>query len=548
MTDNLQEITMLVSYLVPLVVLVVIMLQIHFFRKNKSRMAEYSKIFEKEKTWIISYDEETGFVSGIEGYGNDIFKSIKESINEYLKHNSGSVIEFSLLKDAVDRHCDSVENEIETLTPVPLFCGLAGTMAGVIIGLFSLLYTGSISALLNAGAGNFGAAANGVNDLLTGVAWAMSASIVGIFLTTRSSLLFKNNKLVGDAGKNTFLAWLQSKLLPELPSDTSQALSSLVNNLNSFNTTFAKNTTGLGSALDKVNQSYSIQAEIIKAVQDMDVMKMAQANVSVLKELKDCTGKLELFNRYLNDVQGYTDAIHKFTARFDQESARLHVLEEIQQFFMRHKAEIAKDVGEADVALNGALQELKDSANTNIEELNKSFIKQSQSFEEIIKEEKEEFSQLIEDLKAKFSFQLEQIPMFEKRLATISQVPAKLDELILRIEDSNRKLSNNLTSALERRQAYNTLQNDSSSGPSSSDIHFEIPKWIKYAIISAVAVIAITCMVNMIHNVWVKPHLDEGAINTIYLKQQKANEELLNRVIETSQNMNGTMPKDSLAN
>lgn len=60
----------------------------------------------------------------------------------------------------------------------------------------------------------------------------------------------------------------------------------------------------------EVNESYRIQGDVIKAVHDMDVMKMAKANVRVLEELKECTDKLEQFNEYLDDIHGYTDAIH----------------------------------------------------------------------------------------------------------------------------------------------------------------------------------------------------------------------------------------------
>ena len=346
------------SLIVPIIVLAIILLQIIFFIKNVQRMIEYKKIFEEENSWGIAHNPETDFVSGIYGKGNEVFTSIKDSINKYLGNNSGSVIDFSLLKDAVDRHCDSVENDINTLTPVPLYCGLAGTMAGVIVGLGSLLSTGSITALLSSGQGNFGDAANGVNDLLEGVAWAMIASICGIFLTTVGSILFKRYKLKGESGKNTFLAWLQAKLLPELPSDTSDALSKLVKNLNKFNNTFAANTSELRGALTQVNESYRIQGDIIKAVHDMDVMKMAKANVRVLEELKECTDKLELFNQYLNDVHGYTDEIQTFTSLFRQEANRLHVLEEIQQYFMRHKAEIAKDSADVDIALRNSIKTL----------------------------------------------------------------------------------------------------------------------------------------------------------------------------------------------
>ena len=126
------------SELVQIIVIVVIILQIFFFVKNVLRMIEYKRIFEREWSWGIQHSKETNFVIGIYGTGNKIFDSIKESINKYLGNNSGSIIDFSLLKDAVDRHCDSVENDINTLTPTPLYCGLAGTMAGVIVGLASL--------------------------------------------------------------------------------------------------------------------------------------------------------------------------------------------------------------------------------------------------------------------------------------------------------------------------------------------------------------------------------------------------------------------------
>ncbi len=83
-------------------------------------------------------------------------------------------------------------------------------------------------------------AASGSNSLLSGVAWAMLASICGILLTTVNSLLFKRCKLNEEDGKNSFFAWMQSELLPELPSDTSEALNNLVRNLNKFNNTFAQ--------------------------------------------------------------------------------------------------------------------------------------------------------------------------------------------------------------------------------------------------------------------------------------------------------------------
>ena len=492
------------SLLVPIIVAIIIALQFFFFVKNVLRMREYKKIFAEEKSWGIAHNPETKFVSGIYGRGNKVFESIKDSINKYLENNSGSVIDFSLLKDAVDRHCDSVENDINTLTPTPLYCGLAGTMAGVIVGLSSLLTTGSITALLSSGAGNFGTAAKGVNDLLAGVAWAMLASIMGILLTTIASLLFKRYKLQGESGKNTFLAWLQAKLLPELPSDTSDALNRLVKNLNKFNSTFAENTSSLRGALREVNESYRIQGDIIKAVHDMDVMKMAKANVRVLEELKECTDKLEQFNEYLDDIHGYTDAIHTFTTQFEQEANRLHVLEEIQQYFMRHKAEIAKDSADVDVALRNALRTLKETASQNTGELNSTLVQQAEEFKRIIADEKDSFERLNSELRAQFSAELTQIPMLQKQLSEIAGIPAKLDKLIERMERSNSTLASQVSGTMTR--TAKELTTVSSKGESSPYTVPQImPGWMKWTIVVSVILIALACISNTVYNICFAP-------------------------------------------
>ena len=493
------------SQIVVCIVALVIVLQFIFFIMNVVRMIEYKNIFAKDFSWGISHDPETKFVSGISGMGNKVFESIKLSINKYLANNSGSVIDFSLLKDAVDRHCDAVENDINTMTPTPLYCGLAGTMAGVIVGLYSLISTGSIADLLTSGAGEFDNAAQGVNDLLTGVALAMIASIMGILLTTTASLLFKMWKLRGESRKNAFLAWLQAKLLPELPSDTADALRGLVKNLNRFNNKFAQNTDTLGEALDKVNASYRIQGDIIQAVHDMDVVKMAKANVRVLNELKECTDKLEVFNQYLDDIHGYTDAIQTFTTQFESESNRLHVLEEIRDYFTRHKAEIARNSADADVALKNALRTLKTSATENTDELHTTFVKQAEEFKKILEDERKSFEQINKELCDQFSSQLSQIPMLVKQLTEIAGIPAKLDRLIERMERANNQLASQVSGTMTRtaRDMMASVSSQSEdSPPKAAQI---LPGWMKWTIVISAILIAIACLSNAVYNIWFTP-------------------------------------------
>lgn len=489
---------------VPVIIILIIVVQLYFFVKNFLRMRQFSKVFKDETSWRLRRNTETNLVDGVYGDGNTIFTSIVASINKYLGNNSGSVIDFNLLKDAVDRHCDSVENDIATQTPIPLYWGLAGTMAGVIMGLWDLLASEAIITLMGSSGGVINVAsvkaASGINSLLSGVAWAMVASICGIILTTINSILFKRCKLTEESGKNSFLAWMQSVLLPELPSDTSEALNNLVKNLNKFNNTFAQNTSNLGDALNAVNQSYAIQADIIKAVHDMDVMKMAKANVRVLEELQQCTDKLEVFNQYLNDIEGYTQAIHRFESLFNEQADRVHILEEIRDFFARHKGEIAKSTADADNALRESLSRIKESTSSNVNELNSRFVEQSESFKNILREEKESFEQFTTDLKTQFSAQMTQMPQLARQLEEISSIPVRLDRLIEKIEKSNSKLAYEISQSVKQTllTAKVNEQLSNGSGQSQYTSGTYAPNWMKFSAWGALVIIAIACIFNIV--------------------------------------------------
>lgn len=525
---------------VPVIIILIIGVQLYFFVKNYLRMRQFSEVFKDEASWRLRRNSETALVDGVYGNGNTIFTSIIASINKYLGNNSGSVIDFNLLKDAVDRHCDSVENDIATQTPIPLYWGLAGTMAGVIMGLWDLLDSGAIITLMGSSGGVINVAsqnaASGINSLLSGVAWAMVASICGIVLTTINSLLFKRCKLKEESGKNSFLAWMQSELLPELPSDTSEALNKLVKNLNKFNNTFAENTSNLGCALNAVNQSYAIQADIIKAVHDMDVMKMAKANVRVLEELKQCTDKLEVFNQYLNDIEGYTQAIHRFESLFNEEADRIHILEEIRDYFRRHKGEIAKSTADADNALRESLHKIKESTSNNVNELNSKFVEQSESFKKILKEEKESFEQFTTDLKVQFSAQMTQMPQLAKQLEEIASIPVRLDKLIEKIEKSNSRLASEISqsvkqtllTAKENNQMANGLGRSQYTGGTS------MPNWMKYSAWVALVIIAIACIFNIVVQFYPLKNSPQLEQTTIPIQENKSiPEENLQQIEET---------------
>ena len=502
--------------LVGIIVAIVIFLQVLFFWKNLKRMGIFSRIFEETSSWGIQTSNYGQTVAGIRGKGYSVFYQIKDSINDYLGNSQGSVIDYNILKDSVDRNCESVEDEINAQMPVPLYCGLAGTMAGVIVGLFSLLFEDSISNLMVSGGKSVQAAsvamdgaANGINDLLAGVAMAMIASILGIILTTTNSILFKRFKRQEEVGKNKFLSWMQSVLLPKLPNDISDAFSRLVANLNKFNGTFKENTQGLGRTLSKINEAYSIQADIVESIQKMDVAKMATANVKVLKALNESTEKLEQFNYYLNSIKGYTMEIESFRKQLNSEDDMVYLLIEmkgtlqgIKDFFKEElgeinsrKAAIGKSIDNVDTYITGALDKLNKTSVSSVDGLKMQIDHQADELEKFLEQEKQMLQDMSQEVRIEFEKQISQVPNISKRLEDITKLPAQLEQLSNSIAESNKKLVNGITQADQNmindiKHVLNKMEYSASGSGNGGTTKVVMPMWMKVAIITLLFVIA----------------------------------------------------------
>lgn len=506
---------------VGIIVFIVIAFQVSFFWKNLKRMHTFRDIFSSPSSWAVQINEDGQTVSGINGEGNSVFKLIKDNINDYLGNSQGSVIDYNILKDAVDRNCETIEDEINAQMPVPLYCGLAGTMAGVIVGLFSLLSEDSISNLMTSGSKSvesatlaMNGAASGINDLLAGVALAMVASILGIVLTTVNSVLFKQFKRQEEEGKNKFLSWVQSILLPELPNDISDSFSMFVDNLNRFNDTFRENTRGLGHTLEQINGAYSTQADIIKTIQQMNVTRMATANVKVLNALSDCTDKLEQFNVYLNSIQGYTNEIEAFRQQLSSEANMVYLLMEmkdtlasIKNFFRtelgeidQRKQAIGKSVDNVDEYVKGALERLKTSSSTSVDELKKAIDDHAQGLQTFLDQEKQMLQDMSQEVRNEFDRQISQIPNLAKRLEDITKLPSQLQALSGSIAESNRKMVTGITQAnqnmtSEIKHALKSLDY-SSSGNGGGPARIALPMWMKVAVVALLTIIASATVAN----------------------------------------------------
>ena len=361
---------------------------------------------------------------------NPIFNEIKDAINSYLSNNKGSVSDFHLMKDIVDRNCDAKEEEINTQIPVPLYLGLMGTMAGILIGIGYLWFSGDLSALLNAGNGNSGA--EGVEALLGGVALAMISSILGIFLTTSGSMKAKEAKAEEEKNKHMFLSWIQANLLPNLSNDTAQTLERMSTNLVAFNNTFSNNTAELGKALSQVNEATKLQSQLMQAVEKLADKNISKQNLEVYNALKNSSEEIGTLAKYLNNSNEYLAAVRELNEKLDKDEKRSKAVERMAAFFEneatqieQRKALISKTVGEIDSQLEEQLRKLGEHASENVNNFYLALGKQQDALQKKL----DETQVVVNELKNLSSIK-DSISKFEKATAEQNRKRDRLTENI----------------------------------------------------------------------------------------------------------------------
>ncbi len=297
---------------------------------------------EKANDWISKTFEGRESVEisliHLEGNRNELITEILTSINTYLIRNKGTAADFNLLRDIVQRNLDAVEEEINATISIPIYCGLAGTMVGIIIGLFSLPDINS-STLVSGGS---------INNLIGGVKIAMIASLSGLVLTIwNTGWTYKGAKMVVERQKNRFYTFLQTDLLPVLAQDVSSGITALNRNIERFGSSFSKDVAALNAIVQKNYQSLQTQQEAVKAIQNMDLVKMASFNSKVIQEIKGSMEAFERLGAYLNQVNSFvanarqlvdrSNDVGKIAGKIDA------VLEEsrtLQQFLLKHFTEL----------------------------------------------------------------------------------------------------------------------------------------------------------------------------------------------------------------
>lgn len=431
-----------------------------------------------------------------------VLSQIIKSLNTYLVKNKGAVSDFMLVKDIVERNCDARQEEINVQIPMPLYLGLMGTVIGIIVGIGSIaLGTGvnkGFSAFINNPSESIGL-------LMGGVAIAMFASFFGILLTCIASWLVKSAASQLESDKNEFYTWIQTELLPVL-GGTENSLMRLQENLLKFNHSFSANTTKLDKALQRVETSYENQIELMQVIQQLDVKRMATANISVLRELQACTPQLERFSQYMYSVNEYISHVNTLNDAINSQMNRTQLIERMGTFFElevkdieQRKAAISQAVGTVDDRLQQTLHSLQENADKSMQEMNEALIRKQNIFNKALDEQQEIFKRkiqengnVLDELKKLDDVALainEQSGKLDSELESLNALKTEIERLA---SNQDRKM-NELIKAIENVSVEVSMPEASHQKPL-----LKIPRWMKYILMVFVILGIIVFLVMLV--------------------------------------------------
>ena len=331
----------------------------------------FARIFPKKDIWEVRKEQHCKEILLTREYENEELKDILENINNYIASCGGTVPDFNIVKDIIERHIDNFEEKINNFLTVPLFLGLVGTITGIILGLGDV----------NIDNEKF------VYELTEHVKFAMIASLIGLALTViNSAIVFNIAKNKMDYRRNIFYNFLHSpkaeNLFPSVSGNLENVLRNMHQNLEQFNNELSTNLKRFEDVFSNNKELIDSNKELIEALKNSSALNNMKEimgyNSKVSGELNATFKNLDEFNKYVYIITelvkklGSFEPITEGTVSLAKAADNLNSLAEnidknvkenthLTNFLKEHFDSIEKLSDDAKKAVEKANNELTDS-------------------------------------------------------------------------------------------------------------------------------------------------------------------------------------------
>lgn len=408
---------------------------------------------------------------------SEVFEEITSDVNSYIMNCRNSSPDFHLMKDIVERKCDRYEEEAEAIIPFPLYCGLAGTIFGIILGLGGIgLSDGGFSGFVDNPGASIGA-------LLSGIAFAMIVSFLGLLFTTLLSIKHKNVKAEVDTQKNEFYNWLQYSVMPSMAGDLPSAVNQLREYLGSFNHQLDHNVKKMSGVFGDATKAFEQQKDILNAIQQMDVAKMARYNMKVLERFEESINHVDQFNKVFDTLKSAAEHIEDHQKIIQSNAA---ASAKINDNFVKFTEEVDKHIAEATNSVNGVMQKQQEAILRALENNDEQMAKTFQERHRKLVEAFTDYQAMAKEFK--------ELPGIKKSLDALAKQMGEQNKALLALV-SNVKTGRN--------EGAKTVISDEGQGAARG------PVWQKYVTWGLLALVAVAVVFVGITNVFMINKMNE---------------------------------------
>lgn len=418
------------------------------FKKNRDNLEDYldfDKSNSNESLELIG-DKNVIAIPYVVSAPNDneITQRIISVLNSYLINNFGAIVNFSIIKDILEREVDLEDSEITNSIPTPLYLGLAATMFGVIMGLFAMPNISEAEEAMK-----------GVGPLINGVKIAMFASLTGLMCTTfLSSFIYKLARTTVNRGLNAQISYFQNKLLPVLIKAEDTGVSGLKASLDKFGRETAKILEDLHGAVDKTSRTLSSQLQVITKVENLNFTKVSKVNLDLFDRLEANMNALNSFSQYLNQMDkvagnlyGFSERTNDFKKIADAVNENLTDSKLLTQFLTSHLQAIQSSGSSALNAFNlvdskfaDAISKLSQEVDNRMVQLNEkaSVLDSSlmQTFDKVGEEIQRVSEKHLQDLSKSYANSMPEFKHLEI-LQTLPDLKASMDNQLTELRELN---------------------------------------------------------------------------------------------------------------
>lgn len=367
----------------------------------------------------------------------DPHRGLIDDINAYLVANRGVSPNFSIVKDIVERRGAVLDESLRSLQPMPLYYGLCGTIAGIILGLIPLALDTWGKAEENL--------TSGVSPLLIGVAVAMLGSLVGIFLTTRNSNDYKEAVNLYEEGKHEFYSWFQVNMLPHLGDGMAGPITQLASTLTQFNQEFKDSAGVMLQTAGAIGNTFAEQRELLALMRELNSGGLAATNAQMAQSM---VGHIDVVRSFTNSIVGldaYVTKLREITDKLQSSTEFIPAISTLTSILSAQENAIATAVAQQARNVKHTIEAQDRASQDSIAELKNAMQVTTSAFH---REQSDLNDRLLDQIKKHQSL--------PDALTEMAKVPAVLSELTSAINALSNtqaqqiKLAQGLSDRLER--------------------------------------------------------------------------------------------------